>query len=80
MVANQIMMINKPGNEKMVEKASEELSLSTLSSIKSETDLLSILHNLFGAINGKMVMQIIIIHNAKEKHTDNQCKNQTLFV
>jgi hypothetical protein len=41
---------------------------------------LSILHNLFGAINGKMVMQIIIIHDAKEKHTDNQCKNQTRFV
>ena len=80
MVANQIMMINKPGKENIVEKASDELSLRTLSSIKSETDLLSILHNLFGAINGKMVMQIIIIHNAKEKHTDNQCKNQTLFV
>jgi hypothetical protein len=63
-----------------VENASDELSLRTLSSIKSETDLLSILHNLFGAINGKMVMQIIIIHDAKEKHTDNQCKNQTRFV
>ena len=80
MVVNQIMMINKPGNEKIVEKASDELNLSTLSSIKSETDLLSILHNLFGAIKGKMVMQIIIIHDAKEKLTDNQCKNQTLFV
>ena len=56
MVANQIMMINKPGKENIVEKASDELSLRTLSSIKSETDLLSILHNLFGAINGKMVM------------------------
>ena len=56
MVANQIMMINKPGKENIVEKASEELSLRTLSSIKSETDLLSILHNLFGAIKGKMVM------------------------
>ena len=50
------MMINKPGKENIVEKASDELSLRTLSSIKSETDLLSILHNLFGAINGKMVM------------------------
>lgn len=56
MVANQIMMINKPGKENIVEKASDELSLRTLSSIKSETDLLSILHNLFGAIKGKMVM------------------------
>jgi hypothetical protein len=56
-VANQIMMINKPGNEKIVEKASDELSLSTLSSIKSITDLLSILHNLFGAINGKIVIK-----------------------
>jgi hypothetical protein len=73
-------MINKPGKENIVENASDELSLRTLSSIKSETDLLSILHNLFGAINGKMVMQIIIIHDAKEKHTDNQCKNQTRFV
>ena len=67
MVVNQIMMINKPGNEKMVEKASEELSLSILSSIKSETDLLSILHNLFGAIKGKMVMSKTYIHSAKEK-------------
>ena len=67
MVANQIMMINNPGNEKMVEKASEELSLSMLSSIKSETDLLSILHNLFGAIKGKMVISIAYIHNAKER-------------
>ena len=73
-------MINKPGKENIVENASDELSLRTLSSIKSETDLLSILHNLFGAINGKMVMQLIIIHDAKEKHTDNQCKNQTLFI
>ena len=56
MVANQIMMINKPGKENIVEKASDELSLRTLSSIKSETDLFSILHNLFGAIKGKMVM------------------------
>jgi len=79
-VASHIMMINKPGKENIVENASDELSLRTLSSIKSETDLLSILHNLFGAINGKMVMQLIIIHDAKEKHTDNQCKNQTLFV
>ena len=60
-------MINNPGKEKMVEKASDELSLRTLSSIKSITDLLSILHNLFGAIKGKMVMQIIITHDAKEK-------------
>ena len=67
MVANQIMMINKPGKENIVEKASDELSLRTLSSIKSETDLLSILHNLFGAINGKMVMIKTYIHSAKEK-------------
>ena|SRR5436190_2831845 len=65
MVANQIMMINNPGNEKMVEKASEELSLSMLSSIKSETDLLSILHNLFGGIKGKMVINKTYIHSAK---------------
>ena len=62
------MMINNPGKEKMVEKASEELNLSTLSSIKSITDLLSILHNLFGAIKGKMVMLKTYIHDAKEKH------------
>ena len=68
MVANQIMMINKPGKENIVEKASDELSLRTLSSIKSETDLLSMLHNLFGAINGKMVMPKTYIHNAKERH------------
>ena len=61
------MMIYKPGNEKMVEKASDELSFSTLSSIKSIADLLSILHNLFGAINGKMVMFKTYIHSAKEK-------------
>jgi hypothetical protein len=67
MVVNQIMMINKPGNEKMVEKASEELSLSILSSIKSETDLFNILHNLFGAIKGKMVISKTYIHNAKER-------------
>ena len=58
-------MINNPGNEKIVEKASEELSLSTSSSIKSETDLFTILHNLFGAIKGKMVIPIAYIHNAK---------------
>ena len=57
MVANQIMMISKPGKENIVEKASDELSLRTLSSIKSETDLFSILHNLFGAINGKIVIK-----------------------
>jgi hypothetical protein len=57
MVANQIMMINKPGKENIVEKASDELSLRTLSSIKSKTDLFSILHNLFGAINGKIVIK-----------------------
>ena len=58
-------MINNPGNEKIVEKASEELSLRTSSSIKSETDLFNILHNLFGAIKGKMVMPKPCIHNAK---------------
>ena len=65
MVANQIMMINNPGKEKIVEKASDELSLRTLSSIKSKTDLFTILHNLFGAIKGKMVIPIAYIHNAK---------------
>jgi hypothetical protein len=60
-------MINKPGNEKMVEKASDELSLSTLSSIKSITDLFSIFHNLFGAIKGKMIISKTYIHSAKEK-------------
>jgi hypothetical protein len=59
------MMISNPGNEKMVEKASDELNLRISSSIKSETDLLSILHNLFGAIKGKMVISIAYIHNAK---------------
>jgi len=58
-------MINSPGNEKIVEKASDELSFSTSSFIKSETDLLTILHNLFGAIKGKMVIPITYIHNAK---------------
>ena len=58
-------MINNPGKEKIVEKASDELSFRTLSSIKSMTDLLSILHNLFGAINGKMVISIAYIHSAK---------------
>ena len=67
MVANQIMMINNPGKEKIVEKAREELSLRTLSSMKSITDLLSILHNLFGAIKGKMVILKTYIHSAKEK-------------
>jgi hypothetical protein len=60
-------MINNPGKEKIVENASEELSLRTLSSIKSENDLFNIFHNLFGAINGKMVIPIDYIHNAKEK-------------
>ena len=64
-MASQIMMINNPGNEKIVEKASDELNLSTSSSIKSETDLFTILHNLFGAIKGKMVIPIAYIHNAK---------------
>ena len=59
------MMINNPGNEKIVEKASEELNLSISSSIKSVTDLFTILHNLFGAIKGKMVIPIAYIHNAK---------------
>jgi len=68
MVVNQIMMINKPGKENIVENASDELSLRTLSSIKSETDLFSILHNLFGAIKGKMVIPKTYIHSAKEKH------------
>ncbi len=67
MVASHTMMINNPGKEKIVEKARDELSLRTLSSIKSETDLLSILHNLFGAIKGKMVISKTYIHNAKEK-------------
>ena len=82
MVVNQIMMINKPGNEKMVEKASEELSLSILSSIKSETDLLSILHNLFGAIKGKMVMSKTYIHSAKEKVglIDNVLQQPTMYI
>jgi len=62
-----MMMINNPGNEKIVEKASEELSLRTLSSIKSETDLLIIFHNFFGAINGKMVIPKPYIHNAKRQ-------------
>ena len=64
------MMINKPGNEKMVEKASDELSLRTLSSIKSETDLFNIFHNLFGAIKGKMVIPKAYIHNAKRIKND----------
>ena len=64
-MASHIMMINNPGNEKIVEKASEELSLSTSSFIKSETDLFTILHNLFGAIKGKMVIPETCIHNAK---------------
>ena len=59
-------MINKPGNEKIVEKASDELSLSTSSSMKSVTDLFNILHNLFGAIRGKMVILMTYIHNAKD--------------
>jgi len=60
-------MINKPGKENIVENASEELSLRTLSSIKSETDLFNILHNLFGAIKGKMVINKTYIHSAKER-------------
>ena len=60
-------MINNPGREKIVEKARDELNLSTLSSIKSETDLFNIFHNLFGGIKGKMVIPIDYIHNAKEK-------------
>lgn len=60
-------MINKPGNEKIVEKASDELSLSTSSSMKSVTDLFNILHNLFGAIKGKMVILMTYIHNAKRR-------------
>ena len=85
MVANQIMMINKPGNEKIVEKASDELSLRMLSSIKSTIDLFSMLHNLFGAIKGKMVIPKTYIHSAKEKHDliDKELnvfkKNPTLF-
>ncbi len=51
-----MIMISKPGNEKIVEKASDELNLSTLSSMKSEKDLRIILHNFFGDINGKMVI------------------------
>lgn len=73
MVASQMIMISKPGNEKIVEKASDELSLSILSSTKSMKDLLMILHNLFGAINGKMVIPTDYIHNAKQG--DNMKKN-----
>jgi len=60
-------MIINPGNEKIVENASDELNLRTLSSIKSVTDLFSILHNLFGAIKGKMVIPKPCIHNAKRR-------------
>ena len=52
-------MISKPGKEKIVENASEELSFKTLLEKKSAKDLLIILHSLFGAINGKMVIQLI---------------------
>jgi hypothetical protein len=58
-------MINNPGNENIVENASEELSLRTLSSIKSNTDLFNIFHNLLGAIKGKMVIPIAYTHSAK---------------
>jgi len=61
------MIISSPGNEKIVEKASDELNLRISSSIKSETDLLSMLHVLFGAIKGKMVITIAYIHNAKRQ-------------
>jgi len=50
-----------------VEKASDELSLRTLSSIKSTIDLFNMFHNLFGAIKGKMVIPKTYIHSAKEK-------------
>ena len=66
-MASHTMMINKPGKENIVENASDELSLRTLSSIKSITDLFSMLHNLLGAIKGKMVIPIDYIHNAKRK-------------
>jgi hypothetical protein len=62
------MMISNPGNEKIVEKASDELSLSTSSSMKSVTDLFNIFHNLFGAIKGKMVIPMTYIHNAKDRY------------
>jgi hypothetical protein len=60
-------MISNPGNEKIVEKASDELSLSTSSSMKSAADLFNIFHNLFGAIKGKMVILMTYIHNAKRE-------------
>jgi hypothetical protein len=61
-------MISNPGNEKIVEKASDELSLSTSSSMKSVADLFNIFHNLFGAIKGKMVISKTYTHSAKEKY------------
>jgi len=52
-------IINRPGSENIVEKASAALSFKTLLAKKSEKDLLSILHVLFGAINGNQFIQII---------------------
>jgi hypothetical protein len=52
-------IMSKPGNEKMVENASEALNFKTLLSTKSDNEHLTIFQVLFGDINGDMVMHMI---------------------
>jgi len=47
--------MSKPGKENTVEKASDELSLSTLYAKKSLAEHLITFHILFGAIKGKII-------------------------
>jgi hypothetical protein len=54
-----MMIISKPGSEKMVENASEALNFKTLLSTKSENEHLTTFQVLFGDINGNMVIQMI---------------------
>jgi len=52
-------MISRPGNENIVEKASDALSFKTLLAKKSAKEHLMIFHVLFGAIKGNMIIQLI---------------------
>jgi hypothetical protein len=53
------MIMSRPGNENIVEKASDALNFKTLLSKKSAKEHLMTFHVLFGDIKGNMVMQII---------------------
>jgi hypothetical protein len=53
------MIMSRPGNENIVEKASDALSFKTLLAKKSAMEHLKTFHVLFGDIKGNMIIQMI---------------------